>query len=83
MVAKRAAPGCAEKRKARRTGSETPTSNTPQHPDRERQLVDIDPWAMLLDQLMEVPDETAGEPPPAGRGRGRPNGRTRKRSEQA
>jgi len=23
----------------------------------ERQYVDIDPWAMLLEQLMEVPEE--------------------------
>ena len=29
---------------------------------RERRFVDIDPWAVLLEQLMEVPEEE-----PAGR----------------
>jgi hypothetical protein len=30
----------------------------------ERRLVDVDPWAMLLEQLMEVPEEQT----PAGKG---------------
>jgi hypothetical protein len=81
MAPKQAAPGGGtEKRKARRTGAEMSASNTPQRPDRERQLVDIDPWAMLLEQLMEVPDETAGDPPPAKPGKGRPNGKAPSRS---
>ena len=33
-------------------------------PPPERQFFDIDPWAVLLEQLMEVP----GEEPPTGKG---------------
>jgi hypothetical protein len=34
----------------------------------ERRFVDIDPWAVLLEQLMEAPDETEQrEPKPAKR----------------
>src|SRR3954471_18432073 len=63
MVAKRAAAGRTGKRRARRTGAESPASTTTQRPDGERRLVDIDPWAVLLEQLMEVPEEGV----PAGR----------------
>jgi hypothetical protein len=32
----------------------------------ERQYVDIDPWAMLLEQLMEVPEEEPAQRKPEG-----------------
>ncbi len=51
------------KRRIRRTGAKTPASNTTRPPDRERRLVDVDPWAMLLEGLTEAPEEDA----PAGR----------------
>ena len=36
---------------------ETPALKAAQPPDGERRLVDVDPWAMLLEGLMEVPEE--------------------------
>jgi hypothetical protein len=61
MTAKRAALGSTGKRKVRRTGTETPAPNAAQPPDRERRFVDVDPWALLLEQLMDVQeDEPAG-----------------------
>jgi hypothetical protein len=33
----------------------------------ERRYVDIDPWAVLLEQLMEVPEEEPAEPRPKGK----------------
>jgi hypothetical protein len=55
------ASGTDGKRRARRTGAKTPASNTTRPPDRERRMVDVDPWAMLLEQLMEVPEEERDE----------------------
>jgi hypothetical protein len=45
-------------------GKRTPKSNAAS----ERQFVDIDPWAVLLEQLMEVPAEgsAASEPGQGG-----------------
>ena len=61
MTAKRAALGSTGKRKVRRTGTETPAPNAAQPPDRERRFVDVEPWALLLEQLMDVQeDEPAG-----------------------
>ena len=59
VAAKRAASGGTGKRKVRRTGTGTPTPNAAQPPDRQRRFVDVDPWAVLLEQLMEVPEEGA------------------------
>src|SRR5689334_8386999 len=57
MAPKQAAmSGTDGKRRARRTGAKTPTPSTTRPPDRERRLVDVDPWAMLLEQLMEAPE---------------------------
>jgi hypothetical protein len=56
MAPKRPAPAGTDK-KARRTGVETPALKAAQPPDGERRLVDVDPWAMLLEGLMEVPEE--------------------------
>jgi hypothetical protein len=68
MAAKRAASGGTGK-KVRRTGTGTPTPDAARPPDRERRFVDVDPWAVLLEGLMELPEEGA----PAGRkgGKGR------------
>jgi len=65
-MTKRAASGDTGKRKARPTGAGMPVSAAAQAPDRERRPVDVDPWAVLLEQLMEVPDEGT----PAGPERG-------------
>ena len=62
MAAKRAATGSTGKRKARLTGAGTPALDAARPPDRERRFVDVDPWAVLLEQLMGVPEEE-----PAGR----------------
>ena len=62
MTAKRAAAGGTGKRRVRRTGAETPAANAARPPDRERRFVDVDPWAVLLEQLMVAPEEE-----PAGR----------------
>jgi hypothetical protein len=61
VAAKRTASGATGKRKVPRTPAEAP--DAARQPNRERRLVDVDPWAVLLEQLMEVPDENA----PAGR----------------
>jgi hypothetical protein len=50
-----------EKPKRARAGkraSRTADASAPETPPvSKRQFVDIDPWAMLLDQLMEMPEE--------------------------
>src|SRR3954452_1158828 len=56
-------------RKARRTRTDASAPDTTQPPDRERRLVDVDPWAMLLEGLMEVPEETAPAKPKPTRGK--------------
>ncbi len=56
------------KRKAARQSStqvqrdKRAADKTQKQPEQERRFVDIDPWAVLLEQLMEVPEEE-----PAGR----------------
>ncbi len=55
--------GTSDKRKARQKGTDTPASTGAQRPKQSRRLVDIDPWAMLLEGLMETPEEDV----PAGR----------------
>ena len=67
MAAKRPAQDNTRKRKERQTASEVPPP-APQPPDRERRFVDVDPWAVLLEQLMEAPDEAErSEPKPSKR----------------
>jgi hypothetical protein len=50
--------------KARKRGAKRDAASKPEQtpPRPERRFVDIDPWAVLLEQLMEVPEEE-----PAGR----------------
>ena len=38
-------------------GGHSPEPEKSQLPKPERRYVDVDPWAMLLEQLMEVPEE--------------------------
>ncbi len=49
------------RRASRRDGSAAPEQGTAQRPEPERRYVDVDPWAVLLEQLMEVPEEEAPE----------------------
>ena len=61
MAAKRAAADCTGKPKARRTRARTPAPNAAQQPSQERRFVDVDPWAVLLEQLMTTPEEEPAE----------------------
>ena len=56
------------KRAPRRSGSAASKPGTMPPPTSERRFVDIDPWAVLLEQLMEVPEESGatGEPEHGG-----------------
>src|SRR4051795_2688548 len=58
----------AGKRALRRGDSAASEPETTQQPTPGRQMVDFDPWAVLLEQLMEVPAEepTARAQPKAG-----------------
>ena len=60
MAAEKPTRARAGKRAAKRGGSSEAEAAAPTAP--ERRFVDIDPWAVLLEQLMEVPEEQ-----PAGR----------------
>ena len=42
---------------AGRDGGAVPEVDTPLRPAPERRYVDVDPWAMLLEGLMVVPEE--------------------------
>ena len=61
MPANRAAAGGTGKRKARRTRAGTPALTAAQPQDQERRFVDVDPWAVLLEQLMTTPEEEPAE----------------------
>lgn len=55
MASKRPVRSKAGERGAKRGAAPQP-EQTP-HPTPVRQYVDIDPWAVLLEQLMEIPEE--------------------------
>jgi hypothetical protein len=57
------------KRKGRQAGPEIPHQEATPRPGREPRLVDVDPWAILLEQLLEIPDEADqdGRKPPKGK----------------
>ena len=38
-------------------GGAAPEPEMSRRPEPERRYVDVDPWAVLLEQLMEVPEE--------------------------
>ena len=42
---------------AGRDGGTVPKAETPPRSAPERRYVDVDPWAMLLEGLMETPEE--------------------------
>jgi len=56
MASKRPTQGSNGRRK-RRAETEAPNPSTAQQLRGERGFVDFDPWAMLLEQLTEVPEE--------------------------
>src|SRR5690349_20152390 len=56
-AAKRAKAG----RTSRRGGGAAPERETARRPETDRRYVDVDPWAMLLEQLMVVPEERPAE----------------------
>ena len=62
MPSERSTRSTTGKRAPRRTGSAAPETETTRPPATERQMVDLDPWGALLEQLMEIPEEK-----PAGR----------------
>jgi hypothetical protein len=68
MAAERSTRRTAGKRALRRGDSAASEPETTQQPTPGRQMVDFDPWAVLLEQLMEVPGEepTARARPKAG-----------------
>src|SRR5689334_11875189 len=51
----------AVRRASGRDGGAAPEPATAQGPEPERRYVDVDPWAMLLEQLMEMPEERPAE----------------------
>ena len=44
-------------RTSRRGSGAGPERETTRRPEPERRYVDVDPWAMLLEQLMVMPEE--------------------------
>ena len=48
-------------RTSRRGSGAGPERETTRRPEPERRYVDVDPWAMLLEQLMEMPEERPAE----------------------
>ncbi len=59
MAGEKPARGRAGKRTPKRVSDDTVPEPMPAA--RERRFVDIDPWAVLLEQLMEVPEEEPAE----------------------
>jgi hypothetical protein len=47
------------KRASARKAGDAPAPERTRQPEHERRYVDVDPWVMLLEQLMEVPEESA------------------------
>ena len=45
------------KRKGPEGGPDAPDQATTRQSGREPRLVDVDPWAMMLEQLLDVPEE--------------------------
>ena len=68
------------RRASRRDGGAAPEPETAQRPEPERRYVDVDPWAMLLEQLMVVPEERPAEGESGGghEGEREPAGATRR-----
>ena len=62
MAPKRStADGTDGRRRTRQAKAEVPPRNAAERPDREHRFVDLDPWAMLLEGLMNMPGEEPAE----------------------
>jgi hypothetical protein len=68
MPAERSTRRTTDERAPGRDDRAPPEPGTTRQPTPERRFVDIDPWAVLLEQLMEVPEEgsAAREPERGG-----------------
>jgi hypothetical protein len=68
VAAKRAASGRTDGRRgARRPAAKGPTPSETRQSDEGCRFVDVDPWAVLLEQLLELSEEDA----PAAHGEGK------------
>src|SRR4051794_7206352 len=68
MAAERSTRRTTGKRVPRRNDSAASEPETTRQPTPEHRFVDIDPWAVLLEQLLKEPtDDDAGENRPAAR----------------
>ena len=68
MPPKHSARASPRKNKAPRTRAGVPGPHAAQQPDQERRFVDIDPWAVLLERLLEMPEEGDAASEPERRG---------------
>ena len=59
-------------RTATRGSGAGPERETTRRPEPERRYVDVDPWAMLLEQLMVMPEERPVEDESPNRHEGEP-----------
>ena len=57
MTTERPARRTSGKRSAAGKVGNAPAPETAKQPEQGRRYVDIDPWAVLLEQLMETPEE--------------------------
>jgi hypothetical protein len=57
MASERSTRRTTGKRAPRRSGSVVSEPETTQQPTPEHRYVDVDPWAVLLEQLMEMPEQ--------------------------
>jgi hypothetical protein len=62
----------AARRASGRDGGAAPEPETARRPEPERRSVDVDPWAMLLEQLMVMPEERPVEDESPNRHEGEP-----------
>jgi hypothetical protein len=67
MAAEKPARRTSGKRSAAGKVGDAPAPETAKQPAQERRYVDIDPWAMLLEGLMDMPEEEPAEPRPKGK----------------
>jgi hypothetical protein len=61
MTTERPARRTSGKRSAAGKVGNAPAPETAKQPEQERRYVDIDPWAVLLEGLMDMPKEVPAE----------------------
>ena len=61
MAPERSTRRTAGRQAPRRSDSAAPEPEATQPPTPEHRYVDIDPWAVLLEQLMDIPEEDPTE----------------------